>query len=193
MLATVLFATRGLNLAVDFTGGLFVDVRAPAGLSSVEDALIDAGIDDVVLERVSGQPSEVIIVVRQREALLARQSARLLAQQLANALRQRQVEVTRIDYVAPSVGRALLWDGAIPPLLAFVVAVIDAAVRHGMCHALSAAAVTLGAMVIVLGPVLSVYIVFQLEFSLISLSAVDGLAVLAAVISAVRLSRLLAR
>jgi hypothetical protein len=53
----------------------------------------------------------------------------------------------------------------------------------------AAAVVTLGAMAIVLGLVLSAYIVFQLEFSLISLLAVDGLAILAAVIGAVCLSR----
>jgi hypothetical protein len=34
----MLFATRGLNLAVEFTGGFIVDARAPAGLTSVEDA-----------------------------------------------------------------------------------------------------------------------------------------------------------
>ena len=190
LLATMLFATRGLNLAVEFTGGFIVDARAPAGLTSVEDALIDAGIDDFVLKRVSGQPSDVIISVPQREALLAPQSASLLAQQLASALKQRDVEVNRIDVIAPSVGRELLRDGAIPPILAFVVAVIYSAVRHGTRYALSAAAVTLGAMAIALGLVLSAYIVFRLEFSLSSLVAVDGLAILAAVIGAVSLPRL---
>jgi len=182
LLATVLFATRGLNLAADLAGGFFVYARAPADLTLVEDALSDAGIDDFVLKRDSGQPSDVTISVPQREALLPPQSASLLAQQLVGALKHRDVEVSRIDIIAPSVGRELLREGAIPPILAFVVAVIYSAVRHGKRYALSVAAVTLGAMAVVLGLVLSAYVVFRLEFSLISLSAVDSLAILAVVI-----------
>lgn len=190
LLATVLFATRGLNLAIEFTGGMLVYARAPAGFGLVEEALVEVGVDDlVVLRKVSGQPSDVIILVPHREDLFAPQSASLLAQQLTSALQQRRVEVNGIEMIAPSVGRELLRIGAIPPILAFVVAVIFAAFRYGRRHALSAAVVTLGAMAIVLGLVLSVYIVFRWEFSLSSLMAVDGLAILAAVISAVYLSR----
>src|SRR6185295_10291560 len=100
---------------------------------------------------------------------------------LVGALKHRDVEVNRVDIIAPSVGRELLREGAIPLILAFVVAVIYSAVRHGKRYALSVAAVTLGAMAVVLGLVLSAYVVFRLEFSLISLSAVDSLAILAVV------------
>ena len=190
LLATVLFATRGLSLAVDFTGGMLVYARAPAGLSLVEDALVEAGVDDVVLKRVSGQPSDMFVIVPQeREDPFAPQLGSRLAQQLASALKQHQVEVDRIEVIAPSVGRELLRDGAIPPILAFVAAVIYPVVRHGRRYAFSAIVVTLGAMAIASGLVFSAYFVFQWEFSLISLLAVDGLAILAAVICAVFLSR----
>jgi preprotein translocase subunit SecF len=190
LLATVLFATRGLNLAVEFTGGMLVYAHAPAGLGLVEEALIEVGVGDVaVLKKVSGQPSDVLILVPHREDLFAPQSASLLAQQVTSALQQRRVDVNGIEIIAASVGSELLRIGAVPPILAFVAAVVFSAFRYGRRHALSAAVVTLGAIAIVLGLVLSVYIAFRWEFSLSSLMAVDGLAILAAVVSAVYLSR----
>ncbi len=190
LLATFLFATRGLNLAVDLAGGMVVDVRAPAGLSLVEDALAEAGVDDAEFENINGQPSGVSIIVPQREDLLAPPSAALLAQRLASALKQRHIEVDGIEIIAPSVGRELLRYGAIPPILALAVAVIVSAIRHGRRYALSAVLVILGAMVIVSGLVFSAYLVFQWKFSLISLLTVDSLAILAAVIGAVNLPRI---
>ena len=182
LLATVLLSSRGLNLAVDFTGGVIVSVHAPEGLALVEDALRETGVHDVGLERLRGQPSDIGIVVQQREALLSPQSARLLAQQLASALNQRHVDVTRLEIIAPSVGRELLREGAIPPLFAFVCVVIYAAVRHGGRYALFAAVATGGVMAIVIGLILSAYAVFQWEFSVTSFLAMDGFAIAVAAI-----------
>jgi len=48
LLAVLLLAVRGLNLTVEFTGGMIIQVRYPEALAakSVQDALVRAGFAD---------------------------------------------------------------------------------------------------------------------------------------------------
>jgi len=64
----ILLATRGLNLGLDFTGGVILDVDNPAAVSEerVREALSTAGFD-VQVQATGGSSREMIIRVPPRE------------------------------------------------------------------------------------------------------------------------------
>jgi len=54
LLAALFISVRGLNLAVEFTGGMMIQVHFPEALAakSVEDMLVRAGLDRGLRERL---------------------------------------------------------------------------------------------------------------------------------------------
>ena len=105
---------------------------------------------------------------------------------------QSSVEATRVDIVTPKVGREVLMLGSAAPILVCVAIMIYPAVRYGRRVGLSLAVTNIRNMVIVLGLFLSAFLVFQWEFSLVSLTVMGFLAILvtgADVVYASRASR----
>jgi preprotein translocase subunit SecF len=192
LLATLLLADRGLNLAVEFTGGITIEARHPEVLTSesLQDTLARAGFTDASVKRIGGY-SHFWIILPGREDVLMPQLAQRIAQQVIAALSTEHpgVEVARIEVITPKVGGELLSFGAIPLILACGAIMIRPAVRYGWRFALSIAVTNVRNTVIVLGLFLSAYTVFQWEFSLFSLLAMDCLAILVAVIGAIKASR----
>jgi preprotein translocase subunit SecF len=193
LLATLLLAAKGLNFAVEFTGGTIIQVHYPEPLASasVHDTLVRAGFADVSVREFGEYPSDLLIVLKGREDDRAPRLTPPLVQQVIAALstERRPVEVTRADIIYPSVGRELLSFGAVPLILACVAIMIHPAIRCGWRFALSVAVINVRNMVIVLGFFLSAYAVFQWEFSLLALTAMDGLAILVTGVGAAHVSR----
>jgi preprotein translocase subunit SecF len=77
------------------------------------------------------------------------------------------------------VGGEVLLLGTTPLILVLVAIMIYTAVRYGWRVGLSLAATNIRNIAIILGLFLSAYIVFQWEFSLHSVTAMDALAILA--------------
>ena len=102
-------------------------------------------------------------------------------QQVTAALRTKQprVEAPRVEIVTPEVGGEVLLLGPTPLILVLVAIMIYTAVRYGWRVGLSLAATNIRNIAIILGLFLSAYIVFQWEFSLHSMTAMDALAILA--------------
>jgi preprotein translocase subunit SecF len=117
LLATLLLTARGLNFAVEFTGGMKIAVRyaeAP-GSKSVQDTLVRAGFADASVKESSGYPS-YYIVLPTRESDLTPELEQRVAKQVIAALgtEQRHVEVSSIEVVPQRVGRETLLLGAVP-------------------------------------------------------------------------------
>jgi preprotein translocase subunit SecF len=183
LVTTSLVATKGLNFAVEFAGGMIVEVHYPQAVESksVQDTLVQAGLTDASVKESNGYPSHFFIVFPPTAEVLSPQSAPHVVQQVIAALRTEQprVEATRVDIVTPSVGSEVLLLGPTPLILVCVAIMIYPAVRYGWRVGLSLAVTNIRNMVIILGLFLSTYIVFQWEFSLLSMTAMDAVAILA--------------
>ena len=189
LVTTLLLATERLNFAVEFMGGMSIQVHYPEAVASksVQDTLVRAGLAHASVKEVSGYPSYLFIVFPPSDEVLSSQTAPLVVQRVIAALRaeQSRVEASRIEIVTPRIGGELLLLGSAAPILVCVAIMIYPAVRHGWRVGLSLAVTNIRNMVIILGLFLSTYIVFQWEFSLRSMTAMGALGILATGASAV--------
>ena len=120
----VLLFTRGLNLSVDFTGGVTVEAAYPAAadIEAARTALAAAGIAGAQVQNF-GTSRDIVI---RMPPLAAGQSGADLRQQLEAALRtvEPAVEIRRFDVVGPQVGSELLessiWALSFTILLIFI-------------------------------------------------------------------------
>jgi preprotein translocase subunit SecF len=121
LLTVVLLCTRGLNLGIDFTGGILIEAEfqdAP-DVSIMRQSLKNAGIGDVSLQTF-GKPNNIMIRIGQDTT---EKNARV---QIVDTVKTNiekdfgtNVEYRRVDYVGPKVGRELIRGGSIALILAF--------------------------------------------------------------------------
>ncbi|MGD9946026.1 MAG: protein translocase subunit SecF, partial [Burkholderiaceae bacterium] len=113
LLAVFFLATRGLHLSIEFTGGTVMEVSYPqsADLEKVRGVVSGLGYTDIQVQNF-GTSRDVMIrlPVRGESDSSARQSEQVLAAlQSADA----GVELRRVEFVGPQVGRELYTDGAL--------------------------------------------------------------------------------
>lgn len=160
-------ATKGLNFGVDFTGGTVMEVSyaQPPELDRIRADMARLGFAEASVQNF-GSARDVLIRLPVKEGVT---SARL-SEQVMTELRKGgdQVEMRRVEFVGPQVGRELFESGALA--LVFVCAGIVAylALRFEWKFGLAAIIANLHDVIIIVG----VFSIFQWEFSLPVLAAV---------------------
>ena len=100
-------ATRGLNLGVDFTGGTVLEVsyEQTADLNKIRNVLIDLELTDATVQNF-GTSRDVMI----RLPVKPEYSSAQLSEIVLSALRlsDDSVEMRRVEFVGPQVGKELL-------------------------------------------------------------------------------------
>jgi preprotein translocase subunit SecF len=115
----VLLGVRGLNLGIDFTGGVVVEVSYPAA-ANIDDAraaLARAGFPDAQVQSF-GSSRDLSVRVGPREG----QDINQVGVGVGDALRAGAtgVEVRRVEAVGPQVGRDLTEQGGLALLFTFI-------------------------------------------------------------------------
>jgi preprotein translocase SecF subunit len=114
LLSLVLLPIKGLNLGIDFRGGILIEVRMPgaaADLGAMRATLGGLGLGEVALQEF-GEPTDVLIRIERQagdeEAQLAAvdQVKAALAAQFGE-----DVSYRRVEFVGPKVSGELLWAG----------------------------------------------------------------------------------
>lgn len=104
--------TKGLNLGIDFTGGVLVEVEYPeaADLNAIRSTLDGGGFPGAVVQNF-GSASDVLV----RLLPQAGQSSAELSEKILGTLREQNaaVELLRVEYVGPQVGEELAVDGGL--------------------------------------------------------------------------------
>lgn len=174
-LAAVFFlSTKGLNLSVEFTGGVLVEAgySQPADLEKIRQGLNAVGIDEPQVQNF-GTSRDVLI----RLAIKDLQSGVIgSGGKLNNAtfkakvldLGGADVDMKRVEFVGPQVGRELAENGVIALMIVIIGIVIYLAFRFEWKFAVSAIVANLHDVIIILG----FFALFQWEFSLSVLAAV---------------------
>jgi preprotein translocase subunit SecF len=120
LLATLLLTARGLNFAVEFTGGITIQMHYPEapGSKSVQDSLVRAGLADASVKEFNGN---FFITMPTREDDLTPELTQRIVKQVIAALgtEQRHMEVSNVEVITPegrpgsSIARSRAWSG--PP------------------------------------------------------------------------------
>ena len=167
LFAVFFLATRGLNFGVDFTGGTVIEVHyaESADLVKVREQLKNAGLPDAMVQNF-GSSRDVLIQIPLKE----NSAGAKLSDQVMAALHSQDasVEMRRVEFVGPQVGRDLVDNGAMALLLVSLGIVGYLWLRFEWKFGLSAIIANLHDVVIILG----FFAFFQWEFSLSVLAAV---------------------
>jgi len=158
---------KGLNLGVDFTGGTLIEVRTsqPADLNTIRTALEKTGLPEVSVQSFGTSRDVLIRLPVKSDANAAQTSNRVMA---ALQAADPTVELKRVDFVGPQVGKELYDNGALALLVVAFGIMAYLAIRFEWRFALAGMLANMHDIVIILG----VFAFFQWEFTLTVLAGV---------------------
>jgi preprotein translocase subunit SecF len=162
-------ALRGLNFGLDFTGGTLIEVgyENAVELDSVRQALAAGGLPNATAQHF-GTPRDVLIRIAPQEG---REVGAELSDQVFRSLSAAaggQVELRRVEFVGPQVGKELTEDGALAMLWAILGILIYVGLRFEYRFAFGSVVALVHDVVITIG----FFALFQLPFDLPVLAAV---------------------
>jgi len=167
LIAVGSLATRGLNLGVDFTGGTVMEVAyaEAADLGKIRESLARLGFTDASVQNF-GTSRDVLIRLPLKQGV----SSAKLSEQVIQELQKEdtRVEMRRVEFVGPQVGRELLENGALALLFVSLGIVAYLAFRFEWKFGVATIIANLHDTVIIVG----CFSIFQWEFSLPVLAAV---------------------
>jgi len=167
LFAIFFLASKGLNFGVDFTGGTVIEVHyaQPADLAKIREQLASADFPDALVQNF-GSSHDVLIQIPLKQNLVGAK----LSEHVMEGLRKQNtaVEIRRVEFVGPQVGKDLVENGALALLLVSLGIVGYLWLRFEWKFGLSAIIANLHDVVIILG----FFAFFQWEFSLSVLAAV---------------------
>src|SRR3989339_1530577 len=112
---------KGLNLGIDFTGGLLVEVKftAPLQLESIRKALNDSGVTSFELQSFPSKNS-IHIRVQDSQSISAEKITAQIKEGLSKSEVTKDFTVERAEFVGPSVSKHLSKQATWAILLSFV-------------------------------------------------------------------------
>ncbi|MBX6319990.1 protein translocase subunit SecF [Pigmentiphaga sp.] len=167
-LAAVFFiATKGFHLSIEFTGGTVMEVAYPQAveLDQVRSTIAAKGYSDFQVQNF-GTSRDVMIRLPNVEGKTSTQQSNEVIEALKAS--DPGVELRRVEYVGPQVGRELAEDGLLALLFVVIGIMVYLAFRFEWKFAVAGVVANLHDVVIILG----FFAFFQWEFSLPVLAAV---------------------
>ncbi|HQS82196.1 MAG TPA: protein translocase subunit SecF [Thiobacillus sp.] len=158
---------QGLNLGVDFTGGTLMEVRTsqPADLHTIRTALEKTGLPEVSVQNF-GTSHDVLIRLPVKQDANAAETSNIVMSALKTV--DPTVELKRVDFVGPQVGKELYDSGALALLVVSFGIMAYLAVRFEWRFAVAGMLANMHDIIIILG----VFAFFQWEFTLTVLAGV---------------------
>ena len=158
---------RGLNLGVDFTGGTVIEISYPqaANLTEIRSALEKTGLPEISVQNFGTSHDVLIRLPNEGAANAAETSNRVMA---ALTAADATVELKRVDFVGPQVGKELYDSGALALLVVAFGIMAYLAIRFEWRFAVAGMLANMHDIVIILG----VFAFFQWEFTLTVLAGV---------------------
>jgi preprotein translocase subunit SecF len=167
LIAVGSLAIRGLNLGVDFTGGTVMEVAyaQAADLGKIRESMARLGFSDASVQNF-GTSRDVLIRLPVKQGVSSAQLSERVMQELRKD--DSRVEVRRVEFVGPQVGRELFDAGALALLFVSLGIVAYLALRFEWKFGVATIIANLHDTVIIVG----FFSIFQWEFSLPVLAAV---------------------
>src|SRR5262249_22036754 len=116
LLAVFFLSTKGLNFGVDFTGGTVMEVSYPAtaDLGKIRTLVDSTGLKDASVQNF-GSSRDVLIRLTLKKGI----SGAKLSEEMLKVLQTDNsgVQMRRVEFVGPQVGKELYENGAMALLL----------------------------------------------------------------------------
>ena len=159
--------SRGLNLGIDFTGGVLLEVgyTTPADLSDIRARLEGGGFDSAMVQNFGTATDVLIRVLPEPDVDSAQVGDDILALLAAG---DSDVELRRAEFVGPQVGKELTEKGGLAMLFAVIMILIYIMIRFQWKFAVGSVIALLHDVLITIG----VFSVFQFPFDLSVLAAI---------------------
>jgi preprotein translocase subunit SecF len=165
--SVLLIAFRGLNLGIDFTGGVVLELSFPqeVDLDRVRGALASAGHEDATVQSF-GTAREVLVRLLPREG----EDTAAVGQDVLEAVKSYdpEVQLRRTEVVGAQIGEELAEQGALAALFAFLMILAYVAVRFQWKLAVGSIIAALHDPILVLG----FFAATQITFDLATLAAI---------------------
>lgn len=149
-ISVISFATRGLELGIDFTGGILLEVGYPeaADIDRIRQLMDDAGFADVQVQRFGAETDVLLRLPPQPEA-----DPNSIRNELSEILSADQpgAEIRRVEFVGPQVGADLREKGATAMIYATLMIFVYVMFRFQWKFAVGAVVATAHDVTVVLG------------------------------------------
>jgi len=160
-------ATRGLDLGIDFTGGVLLEAGYPgaADLENIRQILGDAGFDEVRVQRFGPETDVQVRLPPQpgSQPSEIRESLRLIL-----AADEPNVELRRVEFVSAQVGGELTEQGGLALIFALLMIFIYVMFRFQWKFAMGAVAALAHDVIVTIG----FFSIFGVSFDLSVVAAV---------------------
>jgi preprotein translocase subunit SecF len=165
LLSVVFLLSRGLNLGLDFTGGISAELNysQPANQAAVVNALKHAGFQDPVVQTLGSERDLLVRMPATNESIDNLKSHLQRAASLPN----NQLSVSKIDSVGSQVGNELYLRSAGAVALAMLLMLIYVTIRFEFKLAMGAVLSLVHDIIVTLG----LFALFQWPFDLTVLAA----------------------
>ncbi|MFT6220019.1 MAG: preprotein translocase subunit SecF [Myxococcota bacterium] len=166
ILSLTLVSSRGLNLGIDFSGGILIEVKfqESAELSKVRNLLSNDNFGEISLQNFDDR--NFMIKVSQNknidQAQTIRQIKQIINQNFPNT------EYRKVDFVGPQIGKELIKKGIMALLFSFAAIMIYIWIRFDWQFGIGAIAALLHDATMVFG----LFALTGLEFNATSIAAI---------------------
>jgi preprotein translocase SecF subunit len=170
LLTLILVPLKGLNLGIDFQGGIMLEVGMPgpaADLGAMRATLGDLGLGEVALQQF-GNPATVLIRIERQAGGEAGQLTAV--DEVKTALAERfgeGISYRRVEFVGPKVSEDLPWNGTQATVYALLAILAYVWFRFEWQFAVGAVVALVHDAVTTIG----VFALFGLEFNLTTIAA----------------------
>ena len=153
VIGLVSLATRGLHYDIDFTGGTLVQVRfeQPPSVATIRAGLARIRLGESVIQQF-GDPREFIVRMPLTSA-----SSEELARRVTDALGREsslgKLEIRRVEFVGPQVGKELQWQAVQAVLFGLVGILLYIALRFDLKGGVAAVIAVFHDVVVCLGAI----------------------------------------
>lgn len=155
VLSIALLATRGLNLALDFTGGTLVEAefKQPVEIEQVRAALNQGGFQNFTVQSIGGAREAAMRLPPMVKGEQGIERQREVAEAVGKALNTAGLDATikRSEFVGPQVGKELAEDGVIAVVFVILTIMLYVAMRFEWRFGLAAIAGEAHDVIIALG------------------------------------------
>jgi preprotein translocase subunit SecF len=168
LISIVSLASLKLNVGIDFTGGSVIEVgyQQAVELQPIRNALETSGFGDAIVQHFGSAKEVLIRLVPKVDQDKAGLSSQIIG--VLNEISESRIDVRRVDFVGPQVGKELTEDGGLAVLYALIAILIYVSVRFEYRFSLGAVAALIHDVLITLG----VFSLLQLDFNLSVIAAI---------------------
>jgi len=160
----------GLNLGIDFKGGILLEVRTSSNISisNIRNEISDLNIGEISIQEFGKDSDYLIRIERQEGSDSAQQIAVEAIKASLDKAFAKDIEYRRLEYVGPTVSKDLVSDGVMAIIFAIIAMLAYIWFRFELPFALGAIVALMHDIILTMG----LFALLGLEFNLATVAAI---------------------